>query len=114
MGENMGNNEEITAISDQSQQKVSAGARKRAAARIISELCTGCGICVTSCPTNCITIVKSDLNFNGIASVDQRCTGCNICAIDCPWVAVDLVYPDGSRKSPAEYAKQLQRLRGYK
>lgn len=94
-------------------EKRVAGASKRAAARIISERCTGCRICVHTCPTHCITIVESDLNFTGIAQVDENCTGCHICAIDCPWVGVEMIHPDGSRKHEALYEKQLKKLRGY-
>jgi len=107
-------NVEITAISEQGPTAGVGGRRKRALASIIADLCTGCAICVKSCPTDCITIVKSELNFNGIAEVGEGCTGCNICAIDCPWFAITILNPDGSRKDPAEYAKQAQRLRGYK
>jgi len=110
----MDNNVEITAISEGSSPAGESGRRKRALATINADLCTGCAICVKSCPVNCITIVKSELNFNGIAEVDERCTGCNFCAIDCPWFAISMVNPDGSRKDPAEYAIQAQRLRGYK
>jgi len=110
----MDSDEKITAVQDPTPLKKVVGARKRAAARVISELCTGCRICVQTCPTNCITIVESELNFTGIAEVDQvRCTGCNICAIDCPWDGVDMINPDGSRKDEAEYERQLKRLRGY-
>ncbi len=106
-------NVEKSAISEQSPSEGGGGRRKRALASIIEDLCTGCAICVQSCPTNCVTIVKSELNFNGIAEVDERCTGCNICAIDCPWFSIEIVNPDGSRKDPAEYAKQAKRLRGH-
>jgi len=110
----MDSNEKITAVQEPTPLTKGVGARKRAAARVISELCTGCRICVQTCPTKCITIVESELNFTGIAEVDQvRCTGCNICAIDCPWDGVDMINPDGSRKDEAEYERQLKRLRGY-
>ncbi|MBV5303133.1 MAG: 4Fe-4S binding protein [Chlorobium sp.] len=90
-----------------------SGTGKRAAARVITELCTGCGICVKTCPSNCITIVESELNFTGIAKVNEMCTGCNICAIDCPWSGVEMINPDGTRKDINQYEKQLNRLRGY-
>jgi|WetSurMetagenome_2_1015567.scaffolds.fasta_scaffold724512_2 2-oxoglutarate ferredoxin oxidoreductase subunit delta len=91
-----------------------AGTRKRGLAQIRSEWCTGCRICVQTCPTHCIAIVESELNFNGIAVVDMhRCTGCNICAIDCPWTGVDMFNPDGSKREQSQYEKQSRRLRGY-
>ena len=110
---NMGNDENIVATVAPSPLKKVTGASKRAAARIINELCTGCGICVKTCPLNCIRIGESELNFTGIAEVDERCTGCNICAIDCPWTGVEMINPDGSRKDEAEYERQLKKLRGY-
>ena len=105
--------EKVETVAEPSSLKRVTGSSKRAAARIISELCTGCGICVKTCPLHCITIVESSLNYTGIAKVDERCTGCNICAIDCPWTGVEMINPDGSRKDESEYAKQLKKLRGY-
>ncbi len=107
------NTDEKIVTAEPSLLKREAAKSKRAAARIITELCTGCGICVKTCPINCITIVESDLNFTGIAKVDERCTGCNICAIDCPWTGVEMINPDGSRKDEIEYERQLKKLRGY-
>ncbi len=89
--------------------------RKKATAVVTVDLCTGCGICATVCPTSCISIVESELNFNGVSYIDrQRCTGCNICVIDCPWFAIEMIYPDGTKKEPAEYERQLQKQRGYR
>jgi Pyruvate/2-oxoacid:ferredoxin oxidoreductase delta subunit len=86
--------------------------RKKATAVIDPTLCTGCEVCVTVCPSNCITIIESDLNFNGIATVNQEiCNGCSFCAIDCPWETISIVNADGSL---FDYEKTLVKLRGYK
>ncbi|HWR01201.1 MAG TPA: 4Fe-4S dicluster domain-containing protein [Chlorobaculum sp.] len=106
--------EDIIQDPEVSESQDQTGARKRALALVNIDLCTGCGICANVCPVSCVTIVKSELNFNGVATVDQRCTGCNICAIDCPWFAIIMVKPDGTQKDQSEYAKQLQKLRGYR
>ncbi|NTW51616.1 MAG: 4Fe-4S binding protein [Chlorobiaceae bacterium] len=110
----MDTNEEIIQDQDVSASQNQPGARKRALALVNIDLCTGCAICANVCPVNCVTIVPSELNFKGVATVNERCTGCNICAIDCPWFAIIMVNADGTKKDPAEYAKQLQRLRGYR
>jgi Pyruvate/2-oxoacid:ferredoxin oxidoreductase delta subunit len=85
--------------------------RKRALASIDTIGCTGCSVCVSVCPSNCITIIESDLNFTGIARVNKElCNGCFFCAIDCPWETIAMVNPDGSL---AEYGKTAAKLRGY-
>lgn len=85
--------------------------RKKAIAFINSIGCTGCGICISVCPSNCIKLIESNLNFNGIANVNQEiCAGCFFCAIDCPWETINMIYPDGSF---ADYNKTKIKLRGY-
>jgi Pyruvate/2-oxoacid:ferredoxin oxidoreductase delta subunit len=107
-------NEEIKEIEEPTPENGKSRSRKKAVATVITDVCTGCKICVPVCPSNCIRIVESGLNFNGVAYVEQLCcTGCNICAIDCPWTALVMMYPDGSRKSPAEYDRQIKKMRGY-
>lgn len=93
--------------------KKEARVRKKAVAKIIADMCTGCKICVAVCPSGCIKIVESELNYNGVAQIDSSCDGCNICAIDCPWNAIVMEYPDGTLKTAAEYERQLKKIRGY-
>ena len=84
---------------------------KRAVAFVDSNICTGCAICITICPVQCIDIVELSISFNGEAKVNpENCTGCNLCAIECPWEAILMKNPDGSIK---DYSKQLSRVRGY-
>jgi electron transfer flavoprotein alpha subunit len=45
--------------------------------------CTGCGICVDSCPVEAISLV------DGVASIDQaECTQCLTCVDECPVEAI--------------------------
>lgn len=54
-------------------------------ARIDSDQCTGCGMCVSMCPMGAITM-RDDRAF-----VDPgACTGCGICEDECPVGAVSI------------------------
>jgi len=89
-------------------------AGKRPVASVRPEQCTGCGICRSVCPAECIEIIDSGLSFTGTASViESLCTGCNFCAIDCPWDAISMINPDGSEKLLDRYGKQVIKMRGY-
>ncbi len=74
--------------------------------------CTGCEVCVSVCPSNCISIIASDLNYNGVARVNSEiCNGCTFCAVDCPWETISMVMPNGSQ---FDYTKTKIKLRGYR
>lgn len=78
------------------------------------KLCTGCGICVRTCPNNAILLKE------GKAFIDQtKCSSCQICADVCPTgalqvertalpvifeksQAVDVVYPQTTNASLSE------------
>jgi len=50
---------------------------------VIKNKCTGCGICLTTCPTQAITMQ------NDIATIDlDKCTICNSCVSACPFEAI--------------------------
>jgi len=60
-----------------------------------SDICNGCGICVTVCPTNTKMSKAEDFNVdtaklaifvsNGLAIVDyDSCIACGICTKNCP------------------------------
>ena len=55
------------------------------AAKIDSEKCTGCGVCVDVCPLEAISL------NDGIAVIDEdTCTECSLCVNECPNDAIDL------------------------
>lgn len=59
---------------------------------IVTEECTGCGICVDFCPENCILLIdrKEKTKFKKIANIDyDYCKGCLICANECPFKAIN-------------------------
>ena len=54
------------------------------AAKIDSEKCTGCGVCVDVCPLEAISL------NDGIAVIDEdTCTECSLCVNECPNDAID-------------------------
>jgi len=62
--------------------------------KIDTDLCTGCGTCVNSCPMDVIRISED----GGIAIIKypQECMCCDYCELDCP---VGAIYV-----SPEKYA----------
>lgn len=58
---------------------------------IITEKCTGCGICVMFCPDDCILLAerKDKSKFKKSAKIDyDYCKGCMICINQCPVNAI--------------------------
>jgi heterodisulfide reductase subunit A len=58
-------------------------------AEINSSLCTGCGMCATSCPYLAISLKDRTATVNGFL-----CKGCGTCAAACPNKAVSLIHYD--------------------
>ncbi len=57
---------------------------------ILSENCTGCGICVKKCPVDAI-ILTTDAADRKIAQIDyDRCFGCGVCARNCNKDAIQM------------------------
>lgn len=53
----------------------------------IKETCTGCGICVRTCPFGAIQIVE------GKAKIGDACTLCTVCVRSCPYDAITIERP---------------------
>ncbi len=56
------------------------------------DLCTGCGICILSCPEgNAIKLKKLSSKKKGIEIYELRCKGCGLCVELCPKKALETV-----------------------
>ena len=54
--------------------------------KVNQEICSGCGVCVTVCSNEAITL------YEGKATIDpQACSGCGQCAEECPNGAIQPV-----------------------
>lgn len=53
-----------------------------------SELCKGCGLCVSACPKHILTLAQDKINAKGHHPVTvtdpSACIGCAFCATMCP------------------------------
>ena len=66
---------------------------------INTERCKGCGLCITVCPRNNITI-SQESNKNGYLpaqAANADCTGCTRCAIVCPEGVVEVYLEETDR-----------------
>jgi heterodisulfide reductase subunit A len=60
-------------------------------AKIISERCIGCGMCVENCAYNAIELID-DRRFGRIAQINQAlCKGCGACSGNCRCAAIDIL-----------------------
>lgn len=53
---------------------------------IDADECSGCGICVDSCPSGVLDIVDS----NAVVANEDNCTGCGECMEECPMGAIEV------------------------
>ncbi len=51
--------------------------------KIITNSCTGCGVCSISCPKNCISIALNDKGFFEYSIDQDKCINCGICEKVC-------------------------------
>ncbi len=63
--------------------------------RIDTELCTGCGTCVESCPMDVLRM--DDKTQKAVIKYPDDCQLCRFCEIDCP---VDAVFVSAEKKVP--------------
>ncbi len=53
-----------------------------------TDVCKGCGLCVTACPKNLIILSNDKINKKGHSPAEitdqDKCIGCAFCATMCP------------------------------
>ncbi len=53
-----------------------------------TDICKGCGLCVTACPKGLIVIAKNKINKKGYCPAEmtnqEKCIGCGFCYTMCP------------------------------
>jgi 2-oxoglutarate ferredoxin oxidoreductase subunit delta len=78
---------------------------------IDSERCKGCGLCLTVCPQNVITISEKS-NSKGYfpaKPTGPNCTGCTNCAVVCPDCAIEVFRDTGKGNiEPIEPVKKKE------
>jgi 2-oxoglutarate ferredoxin oxidoreductase subunit delta len=78
---------------------------------IDTEECKGCGLCVESCPPECLELAP-ELNHYGVHAAQytgEGCTGCGACFYCCPEpgaVTVERLTPPAKTAAPAVPPKQ--------
>ena len=75
----------------------------RGSVKVDAAECKGCGLCVASCPPQCLDL-HSGLNLYGVHPAHYQgegCTGCGICFYCCPEPGAITVFRAISEKNKA-------------
>ena len=60
--------------------------------KLDQDLCTGCGRCVMSCPTDVFRMTDKNGRAVAEAAHPQDCSDCFLCEMDCPVKAIEIVF----------------------
>ncbi len=74
--------------------------------RVITELCTNAGACVSVCPVDCIVAGPSDSEWPWHFIDPDVCIDCGACQVECPQGAIFQEH-----KLPTEYIMQPGQIR---
>lgn len=64
---------------------------------VVTDRCTGCGICASFCPDGCIALVAASGRRKAQIDYDF-CKGCMICMAECPVKAIVLKEKSEAKK----------------
>jgi NAD-dependent dihydropyrimidine dehydrogenase PreA subunit len=67
--------------------------------------CTGCGVCVESCPVDVLRLDSA--THKAVPLYAEDCQACFLCAIDCPRDAIDVRGGEGDYSARALRPKEL-------
>jgi len=59
-------------------------------------VCTACGVCVDSCPTD---VIRTRENGKAYAAYLEDCQACFLCVIDCPVDAIEIKQEQAPRET---------------
>lgn len=69
--------------------------QKSAFVTIDDQLCKGCSLCISVCPTDSLSLSKlanPKGYFSAVQHAPNACIGCNKCALMCPEIAIRVFF----------------------
>ncbi|MBI2372340.1 MAG: ferredoxin family protein [Deltaproteobacteria bacterium] len=55
---------------------------------VLLPACTGCGVCVETCPTDVLRMRGEGPDAKAIVAYPADCQACFVCQFDCPYEAI--------------------------